>query len=872
MAGPFLRFRGNGPVPGQPAGNPGDGDAGLEWLPVETPPSMADDPAMAALAPLAVVSPAQSANAPPAFDRTLPGDAEPGFILLPERDPDLSHLLAGHSVHDLAAARAGSILADASAYGRGPAALWMRIANSRDALSDSIAASWQREGEFGNLFNLLPFALAAGIATYFTLPAEPILAVLVLSFISCLAITIRIRGRGAGYLLACGLAVFFAGMVVASLEARRAAFPIPVSEITGRIEGIVLEADRNRNGSARYLIRPVAIEGLAPDQLPPSIRLSASSRHEALAPGDPIAGLARLSPVSGPAFPGGYDFAFHARFEGLALSGFFMGKPSTGPPVEPLRMEHFNLTIGKLRQAIGERIRTGLPGEPGEVAVALINGDQSGISEETQESLRRSGLAHVLSISGLHMVLVTLTVVGALRFLMVLVPGLAERHNIRKWAMAAGLVSATTYLLISGMQVATQRAWLMMAVMLFSALVDRRALTMRNVSIAALAILILEPTSLFSPGFQMSFAATAALVAAYRDWSARRFHDDTASATIAASMVVTGQGLLPRVLRHLGAIAFTSLVAGTATAIFSAWHFHRVAPMGLVANLAAMPVVSILVMPMALASALLMPFGMEFIALKPLGWSISAMVAISDAVNRLGLDFETGLRPSSLVLSGTVLLAILCVFQTRLRWLALVPALVFLGSVLLPRAVPDLLISQDGRAIAALAPDSKGRIRLSLPFPRRGEFQTQIWQRAFTPGLEPVALETVHACDRDRCDFDIERRRVAIVFDPERIAQACAEADILLAPRLWWARCRGQAAPRARLIITRTDLENRGSHAVSLADTGTVGEYNVVTAIDPAALSRIWNARIELPAGRKAGVAGKVEEAAGVSVTPARPR
>ena len=155
-----------------------------------------------------------------------------------------------------------------------------------------------------------------------------------------------------------------------------------------------------------------------------------------------------------------------------------------------------------------------------------------------------------------------------------------------------------------------------------------------------------------------------------------------------------------------------------------------------------------------------------------------------------------------------------------------------------------------------------GRERLVLPYPGRGEFQTRIWQRAYTPGMEPVPLADGHACDRERCDFVVKGRRVVLVFDPGLIEAACAEADILVTPRLWWARCNrpGGKGPVPGLVITRTDLERLGSHAVIL-DTGDDGKgLHVETAIPEAMLGRSWNNRFALeksrPTGRDEGKGG----------------
>ena len=223
-------------------------------------------------------------------------------------------------------------------------------------------------------------------------------------------------------------------------------------------------------------------------------------------------------------------------------------------------------------------------------------GDQRGIAEETQEAMRASGLGHILSISGLHMALVAGSVFWLIRALLALSPALALDYPIKKWAAAGALVVATFYLGISGAEVATVRSYVMLAIMLVAVMLDRRALTLRNVALAALVILVFSPESLLSISFQMSFAATVALIATYEALSARADRKlDLADATGSdAGSAAHG--------RRSSTLFLTSLVAGLATAPFGAFYFQRVAPLTIVANMAVAPAVGFVVMPMALLS------------------------------------------------------------------------------------------------------------------------------------------------------------------------------------------------------------------------------------------------------------------------------
>ncbi len=676
-------------------------------------------------------------------------------------------------------------------------AIAMRAGNRFADVGGWLGRQIRQEAQFGTGFHFVPVFVGLGVAAYFLAPAEPYLAAPVsVLVILCVALT-RLRNRGLVWAAALCIALVMAGMSAGKLRVARVGTPVLGEQITAQITALVLNVDRNSRGSPRYLMAPISIDGIGTPALPRRVRASASAGHEPIAIGGAIAGLVRLAPVNGPAIPGGYDFSFHAWFAGQGASGFFMGAPSpAGIEPQPSPSQQAVIAINTVRERIASHIRDVLPGENGDVAVALITGDRSGIDRETQESLRRSGLAHVLAISGMHMALVTLTVVWCVRALLAWFPAIVLNHPIHKWAAAAGFIAASTYLVISGMGIATQRAWIMISVMLLAVLLNRRAITLRNVSVAAIVILLLRPESLLSPGFQMSFAAVAAIVSGYEAWYRWRAGR---SEPVRAN----------RLLRYVAALAFTSLLAGLATALFAAWHFHRVAPLGLLANLGAMPIVSTAVMPLALASVLLMPFGFAALALAPLGIAIDLVLAVSHNVNQLGSAGVIGqLSPAFVVLAAVGLFA-LTMLRSRLR-LAGVLVLAAIPAVAGRVDPPDIALSEGGRAMTVLGSDR----RQAPLYPRRNRFVTEIWLRAWSRDVagEP---DPAGPCDRDQC---VARTRqglvVHVVYDPDLLGEACRSADILLAPRLRWVNCRGPAAARPLLIVKRGQLEEFGTHLI----------------------------------------------------------
>jgi competence protein ComEC len=189
----------------------------------------------------------------------------------------------------------------------------------------------------------------------------------------------------------------------------------------------------------------------------------------------------------------------------------------------------------------------------------------------------------VLSISGYHMAVVAGVMFFAFRALFALMPAFSSRHPIKKWAALAALIAAAFYLLLSGAEVATQRSFIMIGIVLIGVMVDRPTLTFRTLTVAAFGVLLLAPEAIVHPSFQMSFAATLALVAGYQQglpWMSKG--GDT---PLAAKIALWGG-------REIVGLLLVSLLAGTATIPYVAYHFHRISPYGVIANLMAMPVVS----------------------------------------------------------------------------------------------------------------------------------------------------------------------------------------------------------------------------------------------------------------------------------------
>jgi competence protein ComEC len=357
--------------------------------------------------------------------------------------------------------------------------------------------------------------------------------------------------------------------------------------------------------------------------IPGRARITVLNRDADYHAGEGLSLTARLLPPPGPSEPGDNDFGRDAFFAGLGAVGFSYGAPIPTPlTAAPGLFTRLADAIENLRGAMTARNRAALPGRDGAIASALITGERGGIDPGDQAALRDAGLAHVLAIAGLHMALVGLGLAWLVRAVMAAFPALALNHPIKKWASVAALLGAGFYLVISGASVSSVRAFVMLAMMLVAILLDRPALSMRSLALAAAILLALRPQSVTEPGFQMSFAAVAALIAVAEWLELRRGRKPDA---------------LPRsaMFRYLTGIGLTSLVGSLATMPFAIFTFDRAAHYAVLGNLLAMPVMGFWVMPSAALSVIAMPLGLERAPLWLLGEGIDVMLAIGRFVSGL---------------------------------------------------------------------------------------------------------------------------------------------------------------------------------------------------------------------------------------------
>jgi competence protein ComEC len=495
-------------------------------------------------------------------------------------------------------------------------------------------------------------------------------------------------------------------------------------------------------------------------------------------------------------------------FERIGAVGFAFGAPRSVPAgTERNWLQALPCRLSALRLTIAERIRAVLPGDTGAIGVALITGDQGAISKPTMQLMRDSGLAHLLSISGLHIGLVAGILFISLRRALCLVPRVALYHPIKKWGAIAAFAGTLFYVLLAGAPVPAVRAFIMTSMFLLAVILDRTAISLPPVAWAAVVVLLVSPEELIGPSFQMSFAAVVALVAAYEATQTWRLH----------WRAQAGWGR--RAALYLVGSVFTSLIATLATGPYSIYHFNRIAAYGVFANMTAVPLTGLWVMAWAVLAVILMPFRMEEIALIPMGWGIDGIIAIAGDVARL--PNAVSVVPAMPV-AGLATITIgglwLCLWQHRWR-LAGVPVIVAgLATIMFTRA-PDLLISEDGRFFAVVAPD--GRLLLSTA--KADKFVTDNWlRRSDTDTVETLSIDGGDAggrlaCDSLGCIYRAFGRTVALVQQPMALLEDCSVADVVVSLEPVRVPCHPTQA-----VIDRFDLWRNGVHAIWIGEDGSI--------------------------------------------------
>ena len=688
---------------------------------------------------------------------------------------------------------------------------------------EGLAEIFQAEQERWFLF--LPVFLGAGIAIYFVLPNEPSWNVALLIVLAPLVILLAL-GLISGFdhiaiVFVMALVMFGVGFFLSKTRTEIVSAPVITQKLDGAImKGRIVSIDpAPQKKPQRWVVEPVAISRLALDELPRKVRVKIKpfDGREHFRAGDRIAVKVLLFPPPGPVLPGGYDFARALWFDRIGGTSVALDLPQKLPHgiLKEGLWSRLGAFLDNGRNAIAERIMAGAEGKASRdargIAVALIVGKRGFIPDRIRDMLRDTGLAHILAISGLHMAALAGTIYFLVRALLAFFPALALRYPIKKWAIVPALIGSVIYLMLAGGSVATQRAFIMFAVAGLAIFAGAQVVTMRNVVLAALVILTLTPESLFHAGFQLSFAATMAIIAVYELVSLRGLHR---SAFDGAYVL-----LWRRMSRAVLTLALTSLAAWSATGPLAVIHFNRIAVApALIANLSVLPLFTLWIMPSIVVALGLMPFGLDGPILVFLTWGIESIIAIVRFITEyIGAAQLVASPPASVFILYVVGGLWLFFWRTTWRWLGLVPLVFAAGQGFLFKAERyDLLVSREGSMIALR--DVDGRL---YPSSRTGLWTLEQWLRADGDQRNPwrVYDRRKFSCTKVGCISAMENRpKVLLLRDPEsqQARFLCEGIDIVIFMR----EAPDDLCSSARLRITHADIMRDGVHGVFFRQDG----------------------------------------------------
>ena len=612
-------------------------------------------------------------------------------------------------------------------------------------------------------FLWVPVCFAAGIAGYYGLAHEPVRWLLPSLSLLALLATVLLRRRALPLML--GLLLVMLGATLAQYRTHAHAPTMLRESLSPRIVlGVVKDIERTQTG-VRLLLRNVTVDGVAESLTPKQIRLSVKFKKgasfELPRVGDGIKIRAGLMPPMGPALPGGFDFARYFYFKDIGAVGYGL------PPWEVVGAQADTSRAAQFwtwRANLTDRIVKQLGAETGGIAAGLITGDGRAISEEDFKALRASNLYHIIAISGEHMVIISGVIFVALRLLMLLLPvQLALRPEGKSAAAALTLALVTLYLFVTGLPTSAVRAYVMIALVLLAVIFRRHVDPMRSLAVAALLMLAYDPAMLLDPGFQLSFAATLAIVALVE---ARLFR-------LPPSIE---RGRLRMVLHHMVTLVLVAVVAEAATAPLAISMFNNFSLYGVLANSLATPLVSLFLMPVVALFFILLPLGLEGVALSLLHYGISALLGLAQWV--AGLPHAQLFVPT-MPDWGLALYAIgllwACLWHTRIRRVGVAVAMFGVATLVLTHT-PDMLVTGTLKQIAFRSADGyvlgRGRVDAMIP---------EMWAN----GLGYRALEKADKphwrCDALGCVAQVNGQKVALPTNLAALTEDCTRAQAIIA-------------------------------------------------------------------------------------------
>jgi competence protein ComEC len=640
----------------------------------------------------------------------------------------------------------------------------------------------------GSYFYWIPVFIGMGIFAYFSIDLTFNLWITAISTLFCLS--------GGYYLLKAerpviAVLIFVFGFVLLGLcliqfRAQQLQTVFIEKEGLYQVEGTVKTLEPLEK-NIRVILTDVALEKQG--AFPSDIRLQ-SYHAKDLKIGERVSALTKLRPPSPPVYPDGFDFRRYAYFRGWGAVGFTL---SAFTLIEPSKDKSVAGFFAGLRRSIAAQLDKVENPQAAAVAKALLIGERTAISKDVLEQVRDAGLAHLLAISGLHVGLMAGFIFFLVRGLLAAIPYIALRVPIKKVAAVFALMAAIFYMLLVGAPIPTQRAVVMTGLIFIAILFDRTAISFRTAAFAALIIMVLRPEAITEVSFQLSFSAVLSLIAFY-EWAYKKLPKDFYS-----------RSFFNRFGIYFLGVGVTSLIASLATMPFTFYHFQSFPLLGILSNLAAIPLVSFIIMPLGVLSVLAMPFNLAEPFMAVMGWGIEGVISIAEYT----ASFDVAVLhlpqiPTIAVVLFVVGALILMLTKQPLRVYGFIPLIIGLG--LFPFGnVPDIVISENAGLIGV-----KTEQGLRVNTLRRDKFVSESWAEYFGQEFDDVTL--LENCDKSACHVSLKGKNISYVYNQEALSEACKSSDIIVAS--FFIDNKEQC--NAPMIIDRIDVWKNGAYALWL--------------------------------------------------------
>jgi len=669
------------------------------------------------------------------------------------------------------------------------------------------------EQEVENIFLWIPVAIAMGILVFFQLSFDPSFylsfAILIISSIALWLV------RNRYYLRIAAALIFFVVLGFNSALYRTESMSAPIlKSITDEIwiEGDVADITFNKKNK-RLLLKDIYAEYEYID-FPKFVRISLKSDVSHFKIGDRILVKAVLMPPPQPAMPDGFDFTRFAYFKQIGAIGYAVRKPRL---LEAREASNLTDYLNSLRKIIAQKIQNQLSEPSASIATGLLIGDSSSISQEDFDVIRKSGIAHIIAISGMHIVVVVGIIFFVSQYCLSRFPNLLLRYNIKKISAVIAIFFSFIYLLLAGSPVSAQRAFMMSSLVLLAIVLDRNASPMRSIALSAIVILLVTPETIMSASLQMSYAACIALIASF-DLSKNLFFSQN---KISDRRAV-------KVIKYFLTLTFASLVAGMATAPFVVFHFNQFSTYSILTNMICVPLADFIIMPFGMIALVLMPLGIEKIALYPMGLGIDAMFNYAEFISNLPYSYFyipsfTSFGIGMFVVGGLLL----CFLQTKLRLIGVIP--VMFGLVTINNHIkPDILIDRDAKIFAIQNEDGQ----LMVSSKAKARFIRDVWmQKNGENEVSNIKKAGPSSCTSSLCVYKKNNSQVALVTNQEDLASACGPIDLFINLVDKEFTCEV-----AKANINIEDLSLKGAHSIWIGD-----EIKIETVLDYRP-QRLWNA------------------------------